>query len=881
VVLAAAAPASAACPEAPEFDPAVPTWESVNGFELGSRQASYDEVVKYMAAVDAASDWVDGGELGRMSWEGRSLPYLIVSEPDQLEPERLADTARTMRELRNAKIGRRKIKRAARKQPGIVNVSSNVHGNEPSGADASMKLLYELAARTDCANVLRLKRLVTFILPLQNPDGREAGTRENAYGFDMNRDWFARTQPETDSKVDLLRRYPPLFFIDAHEQSGTAYFFPPNADPIHHEISAQALDAINNTYAPAMKEAAEREGFDYTNYTVYDLFFMGYGDTVPATAFGSAGMTFEKGGQSPYSEKTAEQFATQDATLSAAAREKRRLMTEWAKQWPAARAQGRRGALEPNLVVQPENTVEFPVPAVRVFGYYIRADVATGDAARLARRLRALDVRVFRLKRAATLRGAHGYGDPGFGRVRLPAGTFWIPMAQPQKHWIQALLGEDSYVPFPYFYDVSGWSNPLLMGLDGGYATRRPKLPLRRWRGRSLGRVTGDGDAFSFTTDSSEAFALTFDLLREQGAEISRSGGTAVVSGVERARLAELASRHDVPLQASDAGELEVPLELPKVAILDDAVTLSGSSAGFTEFVLERRFGLEVERLSGTQIDSGALTSGGFDALVAPAALVPGGGLTPAGLAQIQLFVRNGGRYVGFGQQGVLVAAASGLIVAPQTPPPADYQVPGASFRMLVDPEQPLGWGYGEESYLFNVGDPILSGAGSAQVVASYPEGDRFFASGYTEGADALQGTPAAISERVGDGQAMVLTFDANFRAYTESTMRMFANALLHPVGGAGGAAAGRRAVRPELLASPLNGAPDSVVRVAAEDGGALRAAARVAQLPSGARFTSDLRGVSLRVPNPRGLDAEERAWPPLLLEALAEAGVRPTLLVL
>ena len=43
-------------------------------------------------------------------------------------------------------------------------------------------------------------------------------------------------------------------------------------------------------------------------------------------------------------------------------------------------------------------------------------------------------------------------------------------MAQAQKHWIQAMLGEDSYVPFPYFYDVTAWSGPLCR-------TSRPAAP--------------------------------------------------------------------------------------------------------------------------------------------------------------------------------------------------------------------------------------------------------------------------------------------------------------------------------------------------------------------------------------------------------------------
>ena len=41
-------------------------------------------------------------------------------------------------------------------------------------------------------------------------------------------------------------------------------------------------------------------------------------------------------------------------------------------------------------------------------------------------------------------------------------------MAQANKHWVQAMLHEDPYTPFPYFYDVTGWSNPLLFNVHGG-----------------------------------------------------------------------------------------------------------------------------------------------------------------------------------------------------------------------------------------------------------------------------------------------------------------------------------------------------------------------------------------------------------------------------
>ena len=61
------------------------------------------------------------------------------------------------------------------------------------------------------------------------------------------------------------------------------------------------------------------------------------------------------------------------------------------------------------------------------------------------------------------------YGDPKAAQT-LPTGTYWIPMAQGQKHWIQSMLHEDTYMPYKVTYDVTAWSNPLLMNLKGGYS---------------------------------------------------------------------------------------------------------------------------------------------------------------------------------------------------------------------------------------------------------------------------------------------------------------------------------------------------------------------------------------------------------------------------
>ena len=203
--------------------------------------------------------------------------------------------------------------------PTILWVSGNVHGGEESGADASLHALYELAARDDCVVDEILANALVVILPTQNPDGREIGQRRNLYGFDMNRDWFARTQPETDGKLEVVRQYPPMLFIDAHEFGLSNYFFPPNADPEYHEIPDTAHNWINQLYSPAIVSEFERQGIKYFHGAPYDFFAIVFGDTVPTDGFHAAGMTFEKESGDPISEREHEQFVSIWASVFAGA----------------------------------------------------------------------------------------------------------------------------------------------------------------------------------------------------------------------------------------------------------------------------------------------------------------------------------------------------------------------------------------------------------------------------------------------------------------------------------------------------------------------------------------------------------------------------------
>ncbi|WP_158588120.1 M14 family zinc carboxypeptidase [Actinomadura logoneensis] len=458
---------------APVYRGRVPSPKQVLGIELGDREVTAAESDRYLEAVAASSERVVSGTLAT-SAQGRPLKYAIAGRPELLTRAGLARVRGEAAALRDPRTPDGLAARLAERGVPILWVSANVHGDEPSGTDAALRVLRDLGDRTDCAARTILDNALVVVLPTQNPDGRTLNTRQNAYGFDMNRDWFARTQPEVDGKLAMLDRYPPVLYIDAHEMGGTSFFFPPNADPIYHETPEQAVGWINDVYGAAMAAEFTRRGIDFFNRDTYDLFYQGYGDTVPVTGFLAAGMTFEKGDESPYPERVAEHYLTQWVSLSRAALDRRRILTEWHRMAVDAYRQGEAGTLEPNKVYNPPHQIDRQVPDRPVRRYFLRADdPAKGREVRtIVRRLQRMGVRVDRLVRPLRVPDLKPYGRPETAAT-LPAGTYTVSMAQGQKHWIQAMLNEDSYTPFPYFYDVTAWSMPLLQNVAGGSSGAR------------------------------------------------------------------------------------------------------------------------------------------------------------------------------------------------------------------------------------------------------------------------------------------------------------------------------------------------------------------------------------------------------------------------
>jgi hypothetical protein len=205
------------------YDPAVPTPRAVLGYDLGDRFTPHHLLMRYVERVAAASPRVRVDTLGRTA-EGREvLLVAVTSEANAARlRERQADARRLAEPAALAPDARRALEA---RTPAVVWLGYSVHGNEASGVEAGLGMLYQLAAGRDAETRAILDSAVVLLDPAQNPDGRERhaqdvarargafgvpsapaalaqqgswpGARGSHYYFDLNRDWFIQSHPET------------------------------------------------------------------------------------------------------------------------------------------------------------------------------------------------------------------------------------------------------------------------------------------------------------------------------------------------------------------------------------------------------------------------------------------------------------------------------------------------------------------------------------------------------------------------------------------------------------------------------------------------------------------------------------------------------------
>jgi hypothetical protein len=94
---------------------------------------------------------------------------------------------------------------------------SQMHGNESTTTKALFDLFKFL--ELDSEEVNQIKNKFTLLcIPILNPDGSEAYTRENANNIDLNRDSVDLSQPESRLLRSTFEQFVPDFCFNLHDQ---------------------------------------------------------------------------------------------------------------------------------------------------------------------------------------------------------------------------------------------------------------------------------------------------------------------------------------------------------------------------------------------------------------------------------------------------------------------------------------------------------------------------------------------------------------------------------------------------------------------------------------------------------------------------------------
>jgi murein endopeptidase len=136
-------------------------------------------------------------------------------------------------------------------------VVGSVHGNEPAGMTVTRRLL----------RVSPPLRAELWIVPNLNPDGLAAGTRANAAGVDLNRDFGRFSQPETRIARALVRRIRPNLSVWFHQPQGLVRAYGPSV-AVGRRYAALARERYRTLAWPPGTAARWQNGLGQRSFVV-------------------------------------------------------------------------------------------------------------------------------------------------------------------------------------------------------------------------------------------------------------------------------------------------------------------------------------------------------------------------------------------------------------------------------------------------------------------------------------------------------------------------------------------------------------------------------------------------------------------------------------
>jgi len=818
-------------PQDVTYNPTIPKPKDVIFHEVGEWHVTHDRLVNYMRAIaTAAPDRVKLETMG-FTYESRPQVLLIITSKknhDNLEAIRQQHVQLTD-PSKSASLN-------VDNMPIVVYIGHSIHGNESSGANASLLSAYYLAAAQGKQIDDLLDNVVILFDPSFNPDGLQRfstwtnqhksknlvtdpnsrefgevwpGGRFNHYWFDLNRDWLPAVHVESQNRLKWFHLWKPNILTDHHEQGSNATFFfqpgvPSRVNPLTPSQNQDLTAKLGKFHAQYL----DRIGSLYFTKENYDDFYYGKGSTYPDVN-GAIGILFEQASSRGHAQQTANgilkfpatiknQFVTALSTLEGA-RVLRKDFLNWQRDFYKTAISEANGSATKGYVIGGKDDLTKTTVFVEMLGRH--------------------QIEVYEL--ASNL----STDNLSFEKGK----AFVIPANQPQYRLIHGIFDKTLTYKDSLFYDITAWTMPLAFGMP--YAELNATKFSSSLLGTKVGTITspkgqllgGKSDyAYLFEWDEllapkalyelQEAGVLVkvatnkFEIETSNGAKKFDYGSISIPVNLQRTdsdKLFEsvktIAEKNGITfysvktgnvISGSDLGSSRMPVVAkPSIAMLV-GTGVNPTDAGEIWHLLDQRMNIpstHLEQATFNRVDLDKyntliMVGGGYGDLNKDKlrAWVQGGGVLIVTEEAVQWAAQNGISTVNFKRAKTPVDSTGKLSYVDREQIEGAQQVSGAIFGAELDLTHPLAYGYNQKNISLFKANRVFMEKSKNPFATPFYYGKDPLQSGWVskENADAIRNSAAVVVNTVGSGRVINIADNPNFRASWLGGTKLFMNAI-------------------------------------------------------------------------------------------------------
>ena len=805
-----------------EYNKSIPTPLSVIGHEVGEFHISHDKLSHYVQEISRASNRVKLVNRGK-SYENRTSWLMIITS--ESNHSRLEEIRKQHLELSNSKNKDIDVSN----MPIVVYQGFSVHGDEPSGSNASLPLMYHLLASNSQETIELLENTIILLDPSFNPDGLQRFSqwansnknqsltadpndreynqywprgRTNHYWFDLNRDMLPNQLVETNAKVKTFTEWLPNILTDHHEMgTNSSFFFQPGVPERKNPLISDLNQALTREIGTYHEKALNSIGSLYYSEEDYDDFFFGKASTYP-DANGSIGILFEQGSSRGHIQESVNGILTFPFTI-------RNQLTaafstlEAAKNMRVKLLNYMKDFYDDQIELNPKSSDNI------VFGKL--KDEST--VYHLADLLNSHKIKFNKISEDVVLNGKKYTKD----------NSFIIPMNQPKRTLINAMFYTQTEFKDSLFYDVSAWTFPLAFNVNYSYTDNLSKSSVSKLFGeevtetkKPVGNVDSKSEyAYLFEPHEYYAQAAVYHLIKE-GIRVKTATRKFSINGKEfdfgtylipvqnqsmssediYNKLLEISNTYNINFESQATGitsgidlgsDYFIIVNEPKIGlIVGDGVR--SYDAGEIWHLLDTRYNIPI-----TKLDVDDLRY--IDLSKYSHVILPDYNGSKLRSEQINEYINGGGNLIAYRNSVKWVSnnlnelefltndlKASGVSFSDREKFYGAQQTGGAIFESNIDRSHPVNYGIESNTLpLFRNSNVYMSKSeqsfNNPITYSSNP-----LMSGYIseENISLLKNSVPFKVIRSGKGKILLMTDNTNFRAFWFGTNRILLNMLFH-----------------------------------------------------------------------------------------------------